>query len=65
MEKQKELERFLLCVLCEQKFKKTNKPLIMFCGHNICEDCRLKYNKKIICKTCGKYSQKESQKNSQ
>ena len=63
MEKQKEIERYLSCVLCKEKFSKINKPLIMFCGHNICEDCRLKYNKKIICGTCGKvFSKREIKK---
>ena len=63
MEKQKEIEKYLLCVLCNQKFNKTNKPLIMFCGHNICEDCRLKYYKKIKCETCGKvFSKREIKK---
>ena len=63
MEKQKQIEAFLSCVLCNQKFNKTNKPLIMFCGHNICEDCRLNNNKKIKCVTCGKvFSKREIKK---
>ena len=63
MEKQKQIEAFLSCVLCNQKFNKTNKPLIMFCGHNICEDCRLNNNKKIKCITCGKvFSKREIKK---
>jgi len=63
MEKQKQIEAFLSCVLCNQKFNKTNKPLIMFCGHNICEDCRLNNNKKIKCATCGKvFSKREIKK---
>ena len=63
MEKQKQIEAFLSCVLCNQKFNKTNKPLVMFCGHNICEDCRLNNNKKIKCATCGKvFSKREIKK---
>ena len=63
MEKQKQIEAFLSCVICNQKFNKTNKPLIMFCGHNICEDCRLNNNKKIKCVTCGKvFSKREIKK---
>lgn len=63
MDKQKEIERYLSCVLCNQKFSKINKPLIMFCGHNICEDCRLKNNKKVSCTTCGKvFSKREIKK---
>ena len=43
MERQKALEKLLSCVLCHEKFSKINinKPLIMFCGHNICEECKL------------------------
>ena len=63
MEKQKEIERFISCILCHQKFTKINKPLIMFCGHNICEDCRLKNNKKVKCSNCGKvFSKREIKK---
>ena len=63
MEKQKEIERYLSCLICNQKFNKNNKPLIMFCGHNICEECRLKYRKKVKCITCGKvFSKREIKK---
>ena len=54
MEKQKELEKLLSCVLCKKIFEKNNKPLIMFCGHNICEECKLKNFKKITCGVCNK-----------
>ncbi len=54
MEKQKELEKLLSCVLCKKIFEKNNKPLIMFCGHNICEECKIKNFKKIICGVCNK-----------
>ena len=54
MEKQKEIEQYISCVKCNKKFNKTNKPLIMFCSHNICEECKLKYSKKIKCSNCGK-----------
>ena len=63
MQKQKEIEYYLSCVICKFKFNKTNKPLIMFCGHNICEECKLKFRKKIICQTCGKvFSKREIKK---
>lgn len=54
MEKQKELEKLLSCVLCKKIFEKNNKPLIMFCGHNICEECKIKNFKKITCGVCNK-----------
>ena len=54
MEKQKELEILLSCVLCKKIFEKNNKPLIMFCGHNICEECKIKNFKKITCGVCNK-----------
>ena len=54
MEKQKELEKLLSCVLCKKIFEKNNKPLIMFCGHNICEECKIKNFKKITCSVCNK-----------
>ena len=53
MEKQKELEKLLSCVL-KKIFEKNNKPLIMFCGHNICEECKIKNFKKITCGVCNK-----------
>lgn len=60
MEKKKEIERYLSCLMCNQKFNKNNKPLIMFCGLNICEECRLKFRKKVKCITCGKvFSKRE------
>ena len=63
MEKQKVLQKLLSCVLCEEKFKKTNKPLIMLCGHNICEECKLKNFKKVTCKICKKvFSKREIKK---
>ena len=63
MQKQKEIEHYLSCVICKQKFNKANKPLIMFCSHNICEECKLKYRKKVICQTCGKvFSKREIKK---
>ena len=63
MEIQKEIERYLSCILCKKKFNKNNKPLIMFCSHNICESCRLKKRKKISCTICGKvYSKREIKK---
>ena len=54
MEKQKELEKLLSCILCKKIFEKNNKPLIMFCGHNICEECKIKNFKKITCGVCNK-----------
>ena len=54
MEKQKELEKLLSCVLCKKIFEKNNKPLIMFCGHNICEECKIKNFKKVTCGVCNK-----------
>ena len=63
MKKQKEIEHYLSCVLCNKLFNKTNKPLIMFCGHNICENCRLNNRKKVKCSTCGKiFSKREIKK---
>ena len=63
MERQKEIEHYLSCVICNQIFNKTNKPLIMFCGHNICENCRLSNLKKVKCSTCGKiFSKREIKK---
>ena len=63
MEKQKEIEQYISCVKCNKKFNKTNKPLIMFCSHNICEECKLKYSKKIKCSNCGKvYGKREIKK---
>ena len=60
MEKQKSLEKLLSCVICHEKFKKTNKPLIMFCGHNICEECKIKHFKKVTCEICKKvFSKRE------
>ena len=57
MENVKEIEQYISyisCVKCNKKFNKTNKPFIMFCSHNICEECKLKYSKKIKCSNCGK-----------
>ena len=54
MEKEKELGKLLSCVLCKKIFEKNNKPLIMFCGHNICEECKIKNFKKITCGVCNK-----------
>ena len=63
MEKQKEIEYYLSCIICKFKFNKMNKPLIMLCGHNICEECKLKFRKKIICQICGKvFSKREIKK---
>ena len=63
MEKQKEIEYYLSCIICKLKFNKMNKPLIMLCGHNICEECKLKFRKKIICQICGKvFSKREIKK---
>ena len=63
MERQKALEKLLSCVLCQEKFSKINKPLIMFCGHNICEECKLKHLKKITCTVCKKvFSKREIKK---
>ena len=63
MERQKALEKLLSCVLCQEKFSKINKPLIMFCGHNICEECKLKHLKKITCTICKKvFSKREIKK---
>ena len=63
MDKQKELEKLLSCVICQEKFKKTNKPLIMFCGHNICEECKLKHFSKVTCSICKKvFSKREIKK---
>ena len=41
MERQKALKKLLSCVFCHEKFSKKNKLLIMFCGHNICGECKL------------------------
>ena len=63
MERQKALEKLLSCILCHERFKKENKPLIMFCGHNICEECKIKNLKKVICSICKKvYSKREIKK---
>ena len=63
MERQKEIEHYLSCVVCNKIFNKKNKPLIMFCGHNICENCRLNNRKKLKCSTCGKiFSKREIKK---
>ena len=63
MEKQKVLESLLSCVLCKKKFDKINKPLIMFCGHNICEECKIKNFKKVTCSVCKKvFSKREIKK---
>ena len=63
MEKQKILELLLSCVLCKKKFEKINKPLIMFCGHNICEECKIKNFKKVTCSVCKKvFSKREIKK---
>ena len=63
MERQKEIEHYLSCVVCSKIFSKKNKPLIMFCGHNICENCRLNNRKKVKCSTCGKiFSKREIKK---
>ena len=63
MERAKALEKLLSCVLCQEKFSKINKPLIMFCGHNICEECKLKHLKKITCTVCKKvFSKREIKK---
>ena len=63
MEKQKELEKLLSCVLCKKIFEKNNKPLIMFCGHNICEECKIKNFKKVTCSVCKKvFSKREIKK---
>ena len=63
MERQKALEKLLSCVLCQEKFSKINKPLIMLCGHNICEECKLKHLKKITCTVCKKvFSKREIKK---
>ena len=62
MEEQKELFPYISCSICKQKFHKDNKPLIMFCGHNICENCKSENSKKIIC-SCGKmFSKREAKK---
>ena len=63
MERQKALEKLLSCVLCHERFKKENKPLIMFCGHNICEECKIKNLKKVTCSICKKvFSKREIKK---
>ena len=63
MEKQKALEKLLSCVLCMNKFTKINKPLIMLCGHNICEECKLNNLNKITCNVCKKvFSKREIKK---
>ena len=63
MEKHKFLEFLLSCVLCKKKFEKINKPLIMFCGHNICEECKIKNFKKVTCSVCKKvFSKREIKK---
>ena len=63
MERQKALEKLLTCVLCHERFKKENKPLIMFCGHNICEECKIKNLKKVTCSICKKvFSKREIKK---
>ena len=59
MERQKALEKLLSCVLCHEKFSKINKPLIMFYGHNKCEECKLKNLKKITCMVCKKVFRKD------
>ena len=60
MERQKALEKLLSCILCHERFKKENKPLIMFCGHNICEECKIKHFKKVTCEICKKvFSKRE------
>jgi len=28
------------CSICMIKFPKVQKPLLMLCGHNACEDCQ-------------------------
>ena len=63
MEKEKALKKLLSCVICQEIFSKNNKPLIMFCGHNICEECKLKNFKKITCSICKKvFSKREIKK---
>ena len=62
-EKEKALKKLLSCVICQEIFSKNNKPLIMFCGHNICEECKLKNFKKITCSICKKvFSKREIKK---
>ena len=63
MDIQKEIEKYLSCILCKKKFSKNNKPIIMFCSHNICENCKLKKRKQVSCPICGKvFSKREIKK---
>jgi hypothetical protein len=63
MERQKASKKLLSCVFCHEKFSKKNKLLIMFCGRNICGECKLKNLKKITCTVCKKvFSKREIKK---
>ena len=63
MEVENSLDKLLSCMSCNKKFNKENKPLIMFCGHNICEECKLANRGKIKCQICGKiFSKREIKK---
>jgi hypothetical protein len=63
MQDDEKLKSLLNCPYCGELYSKTNKPLVMKCSHNICQECLNLNIDKVLCLSCNTiYEGKENKK---